>query len=169
MAVDVGVCGMPDPVGFLALACLALAAHSGGCSLPPHLLARLSHAACHSPSTRWESRRLEKVRIRTRNKRRCMHLDGKRAWNHSTSHGSRGLKFRPTLKAHTHVSWRGGKESIHDFFSVAVFGPYYQTNWQACKVLGSGSGDVDSGHSSPRAGQFPSLLEPGTCPAGSCC
>lgn len=44
MAVDVGVCGMPDPVGFLALACLALAAHSGGCSLPSRLLGRLSHA-----------------------------------------------------------------------------------------------------------------------------
>lgn len=157
MAVDVGVCGMPDPVGFLTLACLEMA------RLPSHLLARRD-CPMQPASVRQLHRQPRRLQGANQDEEQAMmHASRRQTGLEALSHGSRGQKFRSTL---THVLWRGGKSR---YMTPSQVLPRYQTNWQACKVLGSGSGDVDSGHSSPRARQFPSLLEPGTCPAGPCC
>lgn len=93
MAFDVGVCGMPDPVGFLALASLTLAARSGGCPLP----------SCHSPSTPSVTSTAQRCESgRGTGDDACISAaNGLGTIPRPTEVGSRGLKFRPTL-THAH-------------------------------------------------------------------
>lgn len=108
MAVDVGVCGMPDPVGFLALACLEMA------RLPSHLLARRD-CPMQPASVRQLHRQPRRLQGANQDEEQAMmHASRRQTGLEALSHGSRGQKFRSTL---THVLWRGGEESIHDSFS----------------------------------------------------